>query len=64
MALRLSDELAMLLKYSTTSSESPMVTDFFSLLEKPDDLFIGKSCGLHIRSSPKFADQLPLPWYG
>jgi hypothetical protein len=27
-------------------------------------LLIGKSCGLHIRNSPKFADLLPLPWYG
>jgi hypothetical protein len=27
-------------------------------------LFIGKSCGLHIRNSPKLADLLPLPWYG
>jgi hypothetical protein len=36
----------------------------FSLLEEADDLLIGKSCGLDIRNSPKFADQLPLPWYG
>jgi DNA-binding protein HU-beta len=34
------------------------------LFEESDDLFIGKSCGLHIRNSPKFADLLPLPWYG
>jgi hypothetical protein len=36
----------------------------FRLLEEPDDLLIGQSCGQHIRHSPKFADQLPLPWYG
>ncbi|WP_233246898.1 hypothetical protein, partial [Limnohabitans sp. Rim8] len=36
----------------------------FGLLEESDDLLIGKSCGLHIRNSPKFADLLPLPWYG
>jgi hypothetical protein len=28
----------------------------FSLLEESDDLLIGKSCGLHIRNSPEFAD--------
>jgi hypothetical protein len=26
------------------------------LLEESDDLLIGKSCGLHLRNSPEFAD--------
>ncbi|WP_233252004.1 hypothetical protein, partial [Limnohabitans sp. Jir72] len=36
----------------------------FSLLEESDDLFVGKSCGLHIRHSPKLADFVPSIWYG
>ncbi len=35
----------------------------FGLIEEADDLLIGKSCGLNIRNSPKFADLLLLPWY-
>jgi hypothetical protein len=34
------------------------------LLEESGDLFIGKSCGLNIRNSPKFADLVPLLWCG
>jgi hypothetical protein len=34
-----------------------------SLFEESDDLLIGKSCGLHIRNSPKFADLLLLLLY-
>ncbi|PUE58532.1 hypothetical protein B9Z44_02295 [Limnohabitans curvus] len=36
----------------------------FSLLEESDDLLVGKSCGLHIRHSPKLANLVPSIWYG
>lgn len=36
----------------------------FSLLEESDDLLVGKSCGFHIRHSPKLADFVPSIWCG
>jgi hypothetical protein len=35
-----------------------------STSSQSDDLLVGKSCGLHIRHSPKLADLVPSIWYG